>query len=125
VTVASPKKILLVEDEQIIRVLCRRLLGEGYDLTMVDGVTEARRMILEKNWDLLITDLRLPDGDGIDVIEALRARDARCKVIIVTGSPTPEDRLMRIKEASVSHYINKPFEVDSLLEAVRGVLEEN
>ena len=81
------KKILLVEDEQIIQVLCRRLLGQmGFDLRVAGSVAEAGEAIKDYPPDLLITDLRLPDGDGVEVIMLLKERAADAKVIIVTGS---------------------------------------
>jgi DNA-binding NtrC family response regulator len=120
----NPKRILLVEDEQIIQVLCKRLLGQiGHSLTMMDGVQQAIGLVKSQPFDLLITDLRLPDGDGVDVIAALRESQPACKIIVITGSPTPEDRFRRVKGLEAD-YINKPFEVEVLMSAVNKALGE-
>ena len=120
----AKKKILIVEDEQVIQVLCRRLLGQGaYDLTVVGSVQEAMQILGRGTPDLLITDLRLPDGDGVEVIRRLRESSSGAAVIIITGSPTPEERLHKIEDLDVLEYINKPFEVELLLDSVKRVLE--
>ena len=63
-------KILIVEDEEIIRRLFQRILSKTeYQLVLVENVTDAFKMIQSEKFDLLITDLRLPDGHGLDVTE--------------------------------------------------------
>jgi CheY-like chemotaxis protein len=120
---ADNRKILLVEDEQIIQVLCRRLLNQtAYALDIVGSVQEAFKRIQSNPPDLLLTDLRLPDGDGIEVIRFLREISPKAKIIIITGSPTPEDRLGRLKDLKADDYISKPFEVDVLISAVQKAL---
>ena len=117
------KKVLVVEDEAIIQHLCRRILGgPGREVEIVSCVQDAFAVIRRGGLDLLITDLRLPDGDGIDVIQALRAKMPGCKIIIITGSPTPEERFDRIRHMEETEYISKPFEVEVLLSAVRKAL---
>ncbi|MBI4397357.1 MAG: response regulator [Elusimicrobia bacterium] len=119
------KKILLVEDEIVIQLLCRRILSAPeFDLTIVGFVKEALDFIRTTPPRLLITDLRLPDGDGIEVILTLREVSPASKFIIITGSPTPEERLQKIRELEIEDFINKPFDVDTLMAAVKRGLED-
>ena len=121
----SRKNILVVEDEQVIQILCHRLLDRPpYDLALVGSVREAAGLIKDGPLDLLITDLRLPDGDGVEVIHHARQLHPDCKIIIITGSPTPEERFKKIQALPVTEYISKPFEVDIFVSAVRRALGE-
>lgn len=119
-----PKKILIVEDEEVIRRLCGRLLSKTErQLILVESVGEAFEVIKENQLDLLVTDLRLPDGHGVDVIKCFKAKFPEKKAIIITGSPTPEDRLSQIEGLDVE-CIFKPFEPPVLEAAVRKALGE-
>ena len=120
----SPKKILIVEDEEVIRRLCGRLLSKaGRELILVETVQEAFDTIKNNELDLLVTDLRLPDGHGIDVIKRFKEKFPEKNAIIITGSPTPEDRLHQIEELNIE-CIFKPFEPPVLEAAVRKALGE-
>jgi len=120
----SPKKILIVEDEEVIRRLCGRLLSKaGRELLLVETVQEAFDAIKNNEWDLLVTDLRLPDGHGVDVILRFKEKFPDRKALIITGSPTPEDRLSQIESLYVE-CIFKPFEPPVLEAAVRKALGE-
>lgn len=122
----NPKKILLVEDEEVIRRLMKRvLLKSGHELTFGEGVQLANQLIQKNSFDLLITDLKLPDGTGVDVIEKFMKKFPDKNIIIVTGSPTPEDRLQHIKNFDELECIFKPFEPATLNEAVKKALEKN
>jgi DNA-binding NtrC family response regulator len=120
----AQKTILIVEDEEIIRRLCKRLLADsGHRLLVVGCVREALETLEVEVPDLLVTDLRLPDGDGVHVIQALRQKKNQSRVIIITGSPTPEDRLSRAAELGATEFVYKPFEGNDFKAAVSKALE--
>ena len=114
------KKILVVEDEFIIQTLFRRLLkAPAYEFTMASTVREGLEA-LDKGFlpDLLISDLRLPDGYGTDVILRFHKLRPEAPVIIMTGSPTPESRLADLDGIRVEATVNKPFEIENFLQVV-------
>lgn len=118
-----PPRILLVDDESVIRELLGRVLGGlGCDLVPAAGLEEALARLDGTAFDLLITDLRLPDGNGADVIRHFKARWPAASVLVITGSLTPEERLAQIQDFPLTDCIHKPFEPPVLQQAVRRAL---
>jgi DNA-binding response OmpR family regulator len=118
--VTSPR-ILLVEDEAPIRAgLAERLAREGYDV--LTAATRAEAMsALDRAPDLVILDRRLPDGEGLDVLRALRARGVRAAVIVLSARGMSEDRIEGL-EGGADDYVTKPFHLRELLARVKAVL---
>ncbi|MCB4756600.1 MAG: response regulator [Elusimicrobia bacterium] len=120
----NKKSILIVEDEGIIQRLFLRLLGPlGHGLVCAGGLAEGIQKMKVQRLDLLITDLKLPDGAGIDVIRHFKEKFPRSDVLIVTASLTPEEQLRRASAMGVTKYLYKPFEAKELLSAVRSALK--
>jgi DNA-binding NtrC family response regulator len=123
----SAKRILVVEDEEVIRTICERVLSRmGYETFLAGGIREAAAQIkgLDR-LDMLITDMRLPDGDGVDAILLIRQKHPEAKVLIMTGSPNPGDRKGRLQEVGLTQedVLPKPFEIKKLESTVREYLE--
>jgi two-component system response regulator PilR (NtrC family) len=121
---SSPKKILLVEDESVIRCLFDRILhSPHYRLTSSGSVTAGIASIEEGTFDLLISDLRLPDGCGTEVIRRFKEKFPEVPVLVVTGSLTPEERMAQVAGLGVHACVHKPFEVQKMQETIDQVLE--
>jgi len=117
----TPTKILLVEDERSLRDgLRERLEREGYRVsavaTLADGIAA-----LSGGPDLVILDRRLPDGEGLQLLSALRDRPRRPPVIVLSARGMPEDRVEGL-EGGADDYVAKPFHLRELLARVRAVL---
>ncbi len=113
-------RILIVEDELIIRHELRRLLvRHGHEVSEAGTVEEAREAD-PKNFDLVISDLRLPGAQGTDLI------DAQCTtpVVIMTSFATVKSAVEAMKQGAVD-YISKPFDPDELLLTVDRVVRES
>lgn len=111
--------ILVVEDETIIRQsICRLLQRNHYQVTDVDSFTAARDLDLN-NFDLIISDLRLPGGQGTDLIEL--AGDT--PVLIMTSYASLRSAIDAMKMGAVD-YIAKPFDHEEMLKAVQHILSE-
>lgn len=125
---SGAKKILVVEDEAVIRSICRRILAPlKHDAVFASGIREAAEKIDSSHrFDLLITDMRLPDGDGLEAISLFRERNARAAILIMTGSPNPGARADRLQEAGLDEkdILAKPFEIKDFESLVRRKLEE-
>lgn len=119
-----PKNILIIEDEQIITKSLERLLRkEGYSVVICHNGKAALEAINDQEFDLIVSDIRMPDMDGIETIKAIRNYlKSRGKPavpeILITGY-ADESKYQEALELKVADYIYKPFDIKDLLEAVR------
>jgi two-component system cell cycle sensor histidine kinase/response regulator CckA len=119
----TTETILLVEDEPAVRQLVSVALQRaGYHvLEAQDGEDALARFDAhEGSIDLLVTDLRMPQMDGIELVRLLRERVPHLKVICVSGYPSTG-----MNRAVTEHYLNKPFSRAELLDKVRQVLDSH
>jgi len=115
-------KLLLVEDETPIREGLRdRLEREGFRVADAATLAEAMKA-LDGNPDLVILDRRLPDGEGLDVLRALRERGRSTPVIVLSARGMPEDRVEGL-EGGADDYVTKPFHLRELVARVHAVLK--
>ena len=114
-------RILVVEDEATIREgLVDRLAREGYQAIAAETKAEGIAA-LERAPDLVILDRRLPDGEGLDVLRALRAHGLGAPVIVLSARGLAEDRVEGL-EVGADDYVTKPFHLKELLARVKAVL---
>ncbi len=116
-------RILIVDDETVICSLIQRMLSGTYELTLAGSLEESMEKIQTHDFDLLLTDLRLPDGDGMEIVKHFKAKRPQAPVLVMTGSLTPEERLAQIPLNGIRQCIQKPFEVAVLQQAIRDALE--
>jgi DNA-binding NtrC family response regulator len=115
--------ILLIDDEKIALInLTHVLEAEGYRVTAcMDG--ESGLATMQKNaFDLVLTDLRMPGIDGMEVLQHIRSTTPDVPVIMITGHATFDSAVDAMK-AGAYHYISKPFRLAEAREVVRGALE--
>ncbi len=118
----SKGKILVIDDEDIVRTSCSRtLVPEGYEVSLAKNGVEGLKMAGEDRFDLVLTDLKMPDIDGIEVLRILKGKWPETQVIIVTGYQTVDTAVKAIKLGAYD-YIEKPFTPDALISAVSGAL---
>jgi DNA-binding NtrC family response regulator len=114
----SKGRILVVDDEDIVRTSCSRTLSpEGYEVRLAKNGVEGLKMASEERFDLVLTDLKMPDMDGIEVLRIIKEKWPETAVIIVTGYQTVDTAVKAIKLGAYD-YIEKPFTPDSLISAV-------
>jgi DNA-binding NtrC family response regulator len=118
----STGKILVVDDEDIVRTSCSRTLSpEGYEVRLAKNGAEGLKMAKEERFDLVLTDLKMPDMDGIEVLRIIKEQWPETAVIIVTGYQTVDTAVKAIKLGAYD-YIEKPFTPDALITAVKEAL---
>lgn len=118
----SKGKILVVDDEDIVRTSCSRTLSpEGYEIRLAKNGAEGLMMASEERFDLVLTDLKMPDMDGIEVLRIIKEKWPETAVIIVTGYQTVDTAVKAIKLGAYD-YIEKPFTPDALISAVAEAL---
>jgi len=118
------KRILIVDDEEsVVFFLGENLaeLGPGYHVETARSGEEALTKIAQQPFDLVITDLRMPGVDGLELLESIRATDPKTRLILMTayGSDRVEAEARRLK---VYRYITKPFKIEDLVDAARQAL---
>jgi DNA-binding NtrC family response regulator len=118
-------RILVVDDEEIVRISCRRILTPlGYTVETTPDGLQALELMKENKYDLILTDLKMPHMDGMEVMAEIRKREPDAKVIIVTGYSTIEVAVKAIKMGAYN-YIEKPFSPEVLISAVKEALGES
>ncbi len=119
------KRILCIEDEPDMIELIRLILSRhGFEVIGANGGVEGARMIGEILPDLILLDIMMPDLDGWEVYQQIKA-DEKTKnipVIVVTAKAQSIDKVLGLHIAKVDDYISKPFTPDALLESVQTVL---
>jgi len=121
---AERPRILVVDDEQAVRDLVAKTLAMAdYDVeTVADGPTAIERL-RTNDYDLLITDLKMPGMDGLSVIREARRQSADLPIIIITGFSTEASAIEAIN-LGVSGYLTKPFRLPRVLAATARALGE-
>jgi two-component system sensor histidine kinase/response regulator len=120
----SQASILIVDDEPGIRIGCQRALEPaGYSVEQAESFKQGQEKIAAKKFDLILLDVMLPDGRGIDLLPDIVARDPETVTIIVTGYATVEMAVNAIKHGAYD-FISKPFTSDLLLLTVEQGLEK-
>lgn len=123
--VLSASKILVIDDEPDLRTLYElTLLREGHQVDTAASVQEALEALARQPYDLVITDMRLPDGMGIDILKNLRLqfRGERCMVITAYGSA--ENAVESLK-AGAFDYLTKPVDLKQFRTAVASALSDS
>lgn len=119
-TAAPGLGVLLVEDHSdTARVIEMFLLGEGHSVTIAGSVSEAVASVVAGPFDLIISDVGLPDGNGVSLIHGLRAF-CDTPAIALTGYDG-EEHARRCLQAGFTCHLAKPFRMDELRAAIRDV----
>lgn len=116
--------ILVVDDEDVIRHGIQRVLeGDQFEVETCSSGHKAIERLQGKDYGLIITDLKMPGMDGIEVIKAVKALQPDVPVIMITGYASIDTAVEAMKNGA-SEYISKPFTPDILLEKVQGALSK-
>ncbi len=119
-------RVLVCDDEQNLRRMLHTLLKRsGYDVTEAEGVVAARGRIqtADEPFDAILTDLLMPDGSGLDVLESAIARAPETQVIVITAYTTTE-RAVEAMRGGAYDFLQKPFKNDVLLATLEKALEK-
>jgi len=119
---ADKIKIMVVDDEPLMRVTIQdALVGEGYEAVSVETGRKGVDLLHKAQWDILITDLRLPDMDGIQILKEVKPLNPQTDVILITAYGSIDSAVTAMKEGA-SDYLTKPFSMDELLLIVKRLV---
>jgi two-component system response regulator QseB len=115
-------RLLLLEDDPMIGEAIRAgLKREGFAVDWVHDAPAARLALRQEPFELLLLDLGLPGGDGLQLLRELRARGAPLPVLIITARDAVSDRVAGL-DAGADDYLVKPFDLDELAARIRALL---
>lgn len=115
--------VLIVEDEEIIRSTLQEFLqSEGYESTAVDNVTDGLAAVKKNDFDVVICDVQLPDGDGIDLLRRIKQINFETFVLIITAYATVENAIEAFKSGAFD-YLVKPVVFDDLKNKLNRLLQ--
>ncbi len=119
-----PQRILVIDDELDMLMLMRMIIEDNtdYEVETTNNPSEALKMVTENDYDLVITDLKMPGMDGIELFDEFKEIKSDIPVIMITayGSLETADEAMK---KGVADFITKPFRKDSILFTMNRVLE--
>ena len=121
-------RILIIDDEDELRSMLRRMLEQaGHEVTEAVNGAEGIQLYERDRPDLIITDIIMPEKEGVETIIALRQADPNLPIIAISGGGRLEatDFLTMAKKLGARHTLSKPFRRDQLLEAVGECLAED
>jgi CheY-like chemotaxis protein len=120
------RSILIIDDDEQVRAFLRKVLEEaGYIVTEAPNGHKGLRQFQQNPTALVITDLLMPDMDGLEVTMALRREFPTVRLIVITGGSGPRDHLDTAKFLGAHRTMRKPVTIAELLQAVQEELQED
>lgn len=120
------KRVVCIEDEQEMIDLVRLILGrKGFQVIGANGGVEGLEIVRKEHPDLILLDLMMPDMDGWEVYQQIKADEElkEIPVVVVTAKAQSIDKVLGLHIAKVDDYITKPFGPQELLESVEKILK--
>ena len=117
----TPKRVLLVDDDQMLRASLAEQLAADSSYTVVEAgsVAEGRERGLEGLYEFMILDIGLPDGEGRDLCRELRDGGVSCPIIMLTAAESDSDTIQGL-ESGANDYVTKPFRFAVLMARVHA-----
>ena len=116
--------ILVIDDERIVHDSVGRILAdEGYQVDSALRVDEALKLLSKKSYDVVLTDLMMPDDSGMKAVEAVARDHPDCGVVMFTGFATVESAVESMKLGALD-YLPKPFTPEELIDVLNRALEK-
>jgi DNA-binding NtrC family response regulator len=121
---SNKTRILIIDDdENITKVEAEILEDQGYSVDIAGTGTEAIKKTQENHYDLMLVDIKLPDMEGIEILNKIRDTTPKIRKIIVTGYPTLQNAVAAVNR-DADAYIIKPFDVEKMLATIKEQIEK-
>jgi two-component system, NtrC family, response regulator PilR len=119
---SAPSRLLVVDDEPDLRTLYElALVREGHDVDAAGSLAEARELLASRRYSVVITDMRLPDGQGLELLRQLEAEGRPEKTLVITAYGSAENAVEALK-AGAFDYLTKPVDLRQFRSVVAGAL---
>lgn len=113
--------VLVIEDDPSVRTLVRAVLEHnGNDVSLADNAADGKKLALDSEHDIIILDLGLPDGNGLELCEDLRKRDIGTPILILSAK---QDTDVKVKglHSGADDYLTKPFNTEELMARIEAI----
>ncbi len=116
--------ILVVDDELLIRDLLYDFFhGQGWDITVAENGEKALEVLRSRKIDLVLSDIKMPQMDGLALTDQMREVYPDIPVILMTGFPSVESAVAALRQ-KVADYITKPFNINQLYKVVESMVKD-
>ncbi len=123
-TEQAPSRILILDDEPgILEVLSQHLAGAGYECTSTTSPARALDLLRNERFSLLLTDLRMPEMDGLEVVQRARTIDPELSIVVVTAL-TEVTQAIQCMRLGAEDYVLKPFNLEDISRSVNRAVEK-
>jgi len=120
-------RILVIEDDDSIRKLIEKFMTiDGHEVETAENGAVGLKMIASRQYDLLITDIVMPEQDGIGVLMELRMRSSKLKTIVITGGSLKlqvDDLMLTARAMKADKVLQKPLDFEKLSQVVAALLK--
>ena len=117
-------KLLLIEDDKkIVSFLQRGLIEDGFKIDIAKNAEDGEYLAIQNNYDVIILDWMLPDGDGLEILQKIRKEKAT-PIIMLTAKDKLKDKLSGLRNGA-DDYLTKPFEYDELVARIEVLYRRN
>lgn len=114
-------ELLLVEDNQrISEFMVKGLVESGFSIVLAENGTDARSLISQREWDLIILDIMLPDIDGIELLQYVRYKRINTPILVVSALGEPDDKVKAL-DYGADDYLAKPFHFKELVARINAL----
>jgi len=120
-TSTAPRILVVDDDPEIRKLLARYVESQGFRVLLAESCKELREQLATHHVDLIVLDVMLPDGSGLDACRDLRAERSSVPIILLTALKEDVDRIIGL-EIGADDYLGKPFNPRELIARVRAVL---
>jgi two-component system OmpR family response regulator len=120
-TSITPRILVVDDDPEIRKLLARYVESQGFRVLLAESCKELREQLATHHVDLIVLDVMLPDGSGLDACRDLRAQRSNVPIILLTALKEDVDRIIGL-EIGADDYLGKPFNPRELIARVRAVL---
>jgi FixJ family two-component response regulator len=119
-------RLLVVDDEPELVELIRDMVGRNVDCGIVSAgsIAQAKQILSSSQVEVLVTDVHLPDGDGISLLPTLRQHQPNASAIVITGAPSLDGAIGAIRGGALD-FVPKPFSTEQLVDRVRKALDRH
>jgi two-component system, NtrC family, response regulator PilR len=107
-------RILVVDDDEHIRMILKEFFTNiGYEVAVANGGEDALQKFVPGAFDMIISDLAMPDVDGLELLRQIKAKDSKVLFFMITGYPTLETAVEAMKQGAYD-YVTKPFNMEDM-----------
>ncbi|HEY4597444.1 MAG TPA: response regulator, partial [Thermoanaerobaculia bacterium] len=122
----SPRNRLLIVDDEasLVDFLSILFQGEGYDVSTARSVEEARKSLERSTFDLVLCDILMPDGNGLDLLREIKSHNGAAPQVIMMTAYTSTKSAIEAMKLGATDYVSKPFDVEELKIVAQKALEK-